>query len=282
MARLQRGEEKRMPEQAVIEQTSEPLTAESLAAGFRACGVEPRQTVIVHTSLRSLGWVVGGAQAYIQALLHTVGSAGTVMMPTQSWRNLDPASGAHQGVPEAWWPLIREHWPAYDPATTPTNGVGVVAELFRTWPGALRSDHPTRSFAAFGPNAERLLASHALEEPFGDDSPVGQLYALDGSVLLVGVSHESNTSLHLAEERARYRSKRSVQESSAVLVNGVRQWITYSSPNLLDSHDFAELGAAYEAEHGIAPMRIGQATVRFLRQRPLVDWAVTWLEDHRS
>jgi aminoglycoside 3-N-acetyltransferase len=270
-----------MAEQTVIIQTTEPLTTDSLIESFRACGVQLGQTIIVHTSLRSLGWVIGGAQAYIQALLQTVGTSGTLMMPTQSWRNLDPSSGAHPGVPKDWWPLIRAHWPAYDPATTPTNGMGVVAELLRTWPGACRSWHPTRSFAALGSNAERLVAAHALEEPFGEESPVGQLYALDGSILLVGVAHESNTSLHLAEYRANYASKRYVQESSAVLVNGVRQWLTYSSPNLYDSHDFVALGAMYEAEHQIAPTRIGRASVRFLRQRPLVDWAVHWLEQHR-
>jgi aminoglycoside 3-N-acetyltransferase len=270
-----------LPEQTVIAQTTEPLTIDSLTESFRACGVQLGQTIIVHTSLRSLGWVIGGAQAYIQALLQAVGESGAVIMPTQTFRNLDPSSGAHPGVPEHWWPMIRTHWPAYDPATTPSLGMGVVAELFRTWPGARRSQHPTRSFAAVGSNAERLLATHALEEPFGEDSPVGQLYALDGSILLVGVDHASNTSLHLAEYRAHYASKRYVQESSAVLVHGVRQWITYTSPNLYDSHDFATLGAAYEAEQRMIPMRIGQASVRLLRQRPLVDWAIGWLEQHR-
>jgi aminoglycoside 3-N-acetyltransferase len=231
--------------------------------------------------LSSLGWVIGSAQAYIQALLQAVGPSGTLLMPTQTFRNLDLSNGAHPGVPEAWWPLIRTHWPAYDPARTPSLGMGVVAELFRTWPDARRSQHPTRSFAALGPNAEQLLANHALEEPFGEESPVSQLYALDGLILLVGVDHESNTSLHLAENRAHYASKRYAQESSAVLVNGVRKWITYSSPNLYDSHDFAELGAAYEAEHHITPISIGQASVRLLRQRPLVDWAIAWLEQHR-
>jgi aminoglycoside 3-N-acetyltransferase len=271
-----------MSEQTVIAETIVPLTTDSLTESFCACGVQLGQTIIVHTSLRSLGWVIGGAQAYLQALLRAVGESGTVLMPTQTFRNLDPASGAHPGVPEHWWPLIRAHWPAYDPATTPSLGMGVVAELFRTWPGARRSQHPTRSFAAVGPNAERLLATHALEEPFGDDSPLGQLYALDGAILLVGVGHASNTSLHLAEYRARYASRRYVQESSAVLVQGARQWITYASPNLNDSHDFATLGAAYEAEQRITPMRIGQAPVRLLRQRPLVDWAINWLEQHRS
>jgi aminoglycoside 3-N-acetyltransferase len=270
-----------MPEQSIITQTTDPLTVDSLIGSFLACGIQSGQTIIVHTSLRSLGWVIGGAQAYIQALIQAVGASGTLVMPSQTYRNLDPLSGAHPGVPEKWWPLVRSHWPAYDSATTPTTGMGVVAELFRTWPGANRSQHPTRSFAALGPNAEQLLATHVIEEPFGENSPVGQLYALDGHILLVGVDHESNTSLHLAEYRANYASKRYVQESSAVLVNGVRQWITYSSPNLYDSHDFATLGAAYENEHNVTPSKIGRASVRLLRQRPLVDWAVHWLEQHR-
>lgn len=270
-----------MSEQAMTAQMTEPLTVDPLTEGFQACGVQPGQTVIVHTSLSSLGYVIGGAEAYIQALIQAVGPSGTLMMPTQTWKNLDPASGAHPDVPERWWPLIRAHWPAYDPATTPSIGMSVVAELFRTWPGARRSGHPVRSFAALGPNAERLLTAHALEEPFGEDSPVGHLYELDGYVLLVGVDHASNTSLHLAEQRANYASKQYVQESSAMLVDGVRQWVTYSSPYLFDSHDFAELGAAYEAENQIILSQIGQASVRLLRQRPLVDWAVHWLEQNR-
>lgn len=77
-----------------------------------------------------------------------------------------------------------------------------------------------RSFAALGPQAERLIATHALEDPFGESSPVGQLYALDGFILLLGTDHSRNTSLHLAEHRADYPRKRRLQEGSAVLVEG--------------------------------------------------------------
>ena len=71
-----------------------------------------------------------------------------------------------------------------------------------------------------------------------------------------------------------------MQESSAILIEGIRQWVTYSSP-LLESNDFAILGAAYEATHQLTPAFVGQAPARFLRQRQLVDWAVTWIEQHR-
>lgn len=268
----------------VVQQTAHPLTVDSLAEQFAACGLQPGQTVIVHSSLSKLGWVVGGPVAVIQALLRVVGPSGTLMMPTQTWKNLDPASGVYQAeaIPEAWWPIIREHLPAYDPAITPSIGMGAIAELFRTWPGAQRSRHPTRSFAALGPNADVLTAEHPLTDVFGPASPLGKLYELDGSILIIGVNHRRNTSLHLAEHLANYRGKRYVQESSAVLVDGVRRWITYPSPDLMQDDDFAEIGDAYEVEHGIARHRVGQADVRFMRQRPLVDWAVSWMEQHRD
>ena len=67
-----------------------------------------------YTSLKSIGYVCGGAQAVIEALIETVGENGTIMMPTQSWKNLDPETGVHGKVDEKDWPLIRENWPAYD------------------------------------------------------------------------------------------------------------------------------------------------------------------------
>ncbi len=269
---------------AVVQRTTQPLTVERLASEFSACGLQPGQTVIVHSALSSLGWVVGGPVAVIQALLQLVGPSGTLMMPTQTWKNLDPASGVYQveGIPEAWYPIVREHLPAYDPAVTPSIGMGVIAEVFRNWPGARRSNHPTRSFAAVGSNAELLTADHPLTDVFGPASPLGKLYDLDGHILIIGLDHASNTSLHLAEHLATYPGKRFVQESSAVLVDGVRQWLTYPSPDLMQDADFATLGDAFEAEHGIAHHTVGLATVRFMRQRPLVDWAVPWLEQHRA
>ena len=140
------NQQRSMSEHEVIARTHEPITGMTLVTHLAACGLREGQTVLVHTRLSALGWVVGGAQAVIQALLQVLGPTGTLMMPSQTWKNLDPSGGVHRHVPEAWWPTIRAHWPGYDPATTPSIGMGVVAELFRTWPGAQRSHHPVRSF----------------------------------------------------------------------------------------------------------------------------------------
>ena len=185
-------------------------------------GVSKGQTIMVHTSLSSLGFVCGGAQMVIEALIEAVGNEGTIMMPTQSWKNLDPTTGVHWEEPEDWWQLIRDNWPAYNKEITPTNTMGAVAEMFRKWPGALRSDHPARSVAAWGKYAEYLTAAHDLSNIFGDGSPIGKLYELDGLVLLIGVGYDKNTSLHLADVRADYPGKHNSIEHSAVMENGHR------------------------------------------------------------
>ena len=75
---------------------------------LKEIGLESGDNVIVHTSLKSMGYVCGGAQAVIEALIETVGENGTIMMPTQSWKNLEPETGVHGEVDEKDWPLIRE------------------------------------------------------------------------------------------------------------------------------------------------------------------------------
>ena len=71
-----------------------------------------------------------------------------------------------------------------------------------------------------------------------------------------------------------------VQESSAVLIDGKRQWVTYRTLDL-KANDFAKIGNAYEAAQEIPLYKLEQATVRFMKQRPLVDWAIHWMEQHR-
>ena len=257
------------------------LLKSDLINGFRSVGLKPGQTVMAHTSLKRLGFVCGGAQTVIEALLECAGPEGTIMMPSQSWKNLDPETGVHWDVPKEAWPLIRENWPAYDPAITPTNTMGAVAEMFRKWPGALRSGHPARSVAALGKHAAYLTEHHDLSNIFGDGSPLGRLYELDGWVLLIGVGHDKNTSLHLADARAKYPGKHTVTEHSAMLVDGKREW-TASETLYVDGEDFTEIGEAFEHQGGAVRQTLGGGQICFMRQRKLVDFAVKWIEENRK
>jgi aminoglycoside 3-N-acetyltransferase len=231
--------------------------------------------------MSKIGWIVGGAEAVIRALLQVLTPSGTLMMPTHTTNNTDPSKWRNPPVPEHWWPVIRQHMPAYNPLMTPTQQMDVVAELFRTWPGAIHSAHPIGSFAALGPNADYLTRDHRLLDEFGPTSPLGRLYELDGYILLLGVGHGNNTSLHLAEWRANWPGKPIIHQGTAMLVNGVRQWVEFDEIDY-NADDFHLIGDAYEVARQIPRGRVGQADVRFMKQRPLVDFAVEWLERNRK
>jgi aminoglycoside 3-N-acetyltransferase len=109
-----------------------PQTRASLGRDLSTLGLSAGDTVLVHSSLRSLGWVCGGALAVVQALLDVLGPGGTLVVPAQTMGNSDPRHWSRPPVPESWWPVIREHLPAFDPAVTPTVGLGVIAEMVRT------------------------------------------------------------------------------------------------------------------------------------------------------
>ncbi|EIF4311729.1 AAC(3) family N-acetyltransferase [Salmonella enterica subsp. enterica serovar Infantis] len=118
-------------EQELISRTPQPATRASLARQMRENGLTLGGTVLVHSSLSSLGWVAGGPVAVIQALLDCVGPQGTIVMPTHSGDLTDPADWRSPPVPADWVQILRNEMPAYDPQTTPTRNMGAVAELFR-------------------------------------------------------------------------------------------------------------------------------------------------------
>lgn len=248
---------------------------------LKEVGVKEGQNIMVHTSLKSFGFVCGGAQVIIEALIECVGEEGTIIMPTQSWKNLDPSYGVHWEEPEEWWDLIRENWPAYNKDITPTNTMGSVAEMFRKWPGAVRSDHPSRSIAALGKNAEYIVKDHDLSDIFGESSPLAKLYELDGKVLLLGVGYDKNTSMHLADVRAEYPSKHMEKNSSALMVNGKREWVTYETL-YVDGEDFEDIGKEFVKTDNVAKVELGNGTIQFMDQRKIVDFSVEWIEKNRK
>lgn len=269
-----------MTEQDAVAKANHPASVESLKADLSRIGIDPGMTVMVHTSLSSLGFVAGGAHAVVNALLDSVGSAGTILMPTHSSSLSDPAAWENPPVPETWWPEVRATMPAFDPARTPTRAMGAVVECFRHVPGVQRSDHPTVSAAALGPNAGALTANHSLEYGLGEGSPQARLYELGGSILLLGVGHANNTSLHLAEYRSS-ASKRWTTHGSPVMQSGRRQWVSY--PDLDDDDsDFDAIGQAFAASGHETRDAVGAGVGHLMLATDLVDFAVQWMNGHRT
>lgn len=271
-----------MSESSLIEKTPAPITKSSLMTDLNALGVQAGMTVLVHSSMSKIGWISGGAQTVIEALIAVLGDAGTLMMPTHCAQNTNPANWRNPPIPEAWWQIERDHRPAYDPRITPTREMGAIPELFRTYPGVKRSEHPIGSFSAIGKHADYLTDNHtSLEMMFGDDSPIGKLYELDGHILLLGVGHGNNTSIHLAEYRADFNTKVWLNEACAMLVDGERQWVEFDMHDL-DDEDFPQIGADFAKEHGQTEGKVGLADAILVKQRPLVDFAVGWMEANRT
>lgn len=264
------------------DRSDEPVTVESMVADLRSLGVEAGATVLVHGSLSALGWVCGGAPAVVDALLRVVGEDGTVAMPTHSPGNMDPAAMGNPPVPESWYDAVRESMPPYRPAVTPTQGMGAIAECFRSYPGVRRSDHPQHSFAAWGADAEFVTGGHSLEFSLGEGSPLARVYDLDGDVLYLGTTHATSTSIHLAEYRADLDIP-SVTRASAMLVDGEREWVEWEDLDF-DDGDFPECGAAFERERPDAfeAGTVGVGDAKLVAQRPLVDFAVDWFEANRD
>jgi aminoglycoside 3-N-acetyltransferase len=260
-------------------EASRLATRESLVRDFMRLGIAPGDTVLVHASMRSIGWVCGGTTAVVGALMDVVGADGTLVTPAQTPDNRDPSWWTHAPVPELWWPEIRAHLPPFDPALTPSTGMGAVAERIRTWPGAARSAHPLTSFAALGRGAGALMAGHALESLLGEESPLARLEEVDARVLLLGVGFDKCTAFHLAEYRIPGRP--TFRGSSVIATPTGRQWITYESIDL-DDRDFGRLGADFETRSGsVVQRKVGAATSRLLPIREAVTFATEWIPRHR-
>lgn len=257
-----------------------PVTAADVAAVARHCGIGAGDVLMMHCSIGSVGYVVGGAQAILDGLATAVGSAGTLTMPAQTGDWSDPADWVAPPVPESWWATIRAETPAFDPYRTPPQRIGALADALLLRRETLRSNHPRLSHMAYGPHAQLIIGSHSLDEGFGERSPLARLYDLDALVVLIGVGHANNTSLHLAETRASWPSRTTIQQGARMLVEGESRWVTYTETDH-QTDDFEAVGAAFEATGAVRVGMLGKAQVRVMRQRSLVDFATGWFSANR-
>ncbi len=249
------------------------VTYSSLMEDLDRAGIKKGDVVLVHTSLSALGFVVGAARTVIEAVLESVGHTGTVMMPTYSGELSNPAEWRYPPVRKEWIKTIRTEMQAYDPLKTPTRGMGAVAELFRHWPGAIRSSHPQSSFTAIGAQAEFLVGDHPLDIRFGLSSPLGKLREIDGTSLLLGAPPQTCSLYYLSQHEL--EDKLEVRKSTPMMIDGVKKWVDYRDieyPN----HWFNDV-TRYLVDAGIVKKTLlGAADCYLLPARKTIASVVDW------
>lgn len=259
----------------IVQHTKSPNTISSLEQDFKGIGLKEGMIVFVHSSLSKIGWVNGGAVAVIEALQNVITKEGTIVMPAQSSDWSDPSRWGNPPVPFEWWQEIRDTMPAFDPKTTPSNGIGKIPEVFRTYPEVERSSHPSASFTAWGKNKAEILANHSLDFGLGDQSPLARLYDLDAKVLFIGTTYETNTAFHLGEFRS--KTRKTIKDGAKIMSNGKSVWKNFQELAYEDE-DFEKIGQQFEEKQPVATGFIGQAPSKLFSLKAAVDYSKKYFE----
>ena len=232
------------------------ITRKDIIEQLIALGVKPGGVLLVHTAFSTVAPVEDGPRGLIEALQAAVGPEGTLAMPSMSDDDDHP----------------------FDPRNTPCRGMGVVADTFWRLTGVLRSDSP-HAFAAIGPKAIEITAPHPVDVPHGLDSPVGRVYELDGQVLLLGIGHDANTTIHLAENMAgvRYRASKYVM----TLKDGQPTRYDYSEIDHC-CRNFELMDRWLEAEERQHRGVVGHAEARLARSQDIVEAALARLRENET
>lgn len=238
------------------------IAIRDLLAGFQSLPLRG-QAVIAHGSFKSLGEVQGGPQAVIDALAK---ACGALVMPTFTYQTmvtplvgppknaLDYAAEERNRTRQDGNGTLDAVAFQYDlPAD---EEMGILAETLRRHPAAKRSFHPILSFA--GVNADFALQRQTLYDPL---APIGALAQKNGWVVLIGVDHSVNTSIHYAEKLAARRQ--------FIRWALIRKRIVQCPGFPGDSSGFNEI--AQYLENDVVAVTIGDARVQAIQLNNLID-----------
>lgn len=217
-------------------------------------GLEPGGVLLVHTAFSRIGPVENGVEGLIGILRAALGPEGTLVMPSMC---------DDDDIP-------------FDRARAACRGVGLVADTFWRMPGVLRSDNP-HAFAATGPHATYITQPHPVDIPHGPNSPPGRVYELDGQVLLLGVGHDADTTIHVAEQLAGVRYR--LPKYATVLENGRPRRYEYGeTDHCCERFSLLDEWLGERQRRGI----VGRAEARLARSRDIVAAALERLREDET
>ena len=236
---------------------SGPVNPGELDRALGLLGLDGSRGAIVHSSLSSFGYLSGGAPTILETLRKRV---STIVMPAFTYYTLAWPSSQRQ----ADWPKnLPPDGPRFRPDSPVSPDIGKVSQMMLDRLAPKRSSHPALSFIALGPHEQSVLDAQSLENPYG---PIGVLYTLDADVILLGVDHRSNTTIHYGE----YLAGRPLLDRWVSSMDGVQH--TY----------FPNCSAAFNAIQGrldtLETIDVGKTVVSRMRVRDVVDTTVRMLQ----
>jgi len=245
--------------------SGKPVRRQKLTEDLTSLGVPKGGLLLVHSSLRSIGYVEGGAQAVVGALLDSLGPEGTLMVPTFTFPYRNPDF-------------------VFDPHET-LSCMGAISEAARRHPEAHRSIDLQHSYAAIGPLADAIIES--ARSAWGPDSPLVQLIRRGGMVLLLGVTYMSMTLVHQCEVllgvpyRPTTRITGQLRESDGSVVS-LTNMATHPAPGHPGS-DYNRLGQRLEDAGKAKTGLVGNAVARLLYACDVFELAKTlYREDSKG
>ena len=237
---------------------SASLTKSDIKLGLQRLGIAPRDVVMVHSSLSSLGYVEGGADVVVDAFLDVLGDGGTLVVPS---------------YPESGWMLDRiRSGRVFDHANDSTVA-GAIPRAVLARPQRLRSYEPVGAVAAIGPHAEQITRFEPdSHDSCGPLSPFGKMLDLDAKIVLLGVDLGCCTHMHALESIAKlpYPLTRKRYPWKTLLADGT----FVSGQEHCHSKGVPRLYTRFEpalVERGLLTIRqIGAAQVRMIPAQVLI------------
>lgn len=262
----------------------DPAATTDLVDDLVRLGVHQGDLLMVHASLRAIGPVAGRASGVVAALDAAVGPSGTLLMTLGA---LDEWSWVNDHPEDTRADFLATAEP-FDPLTTPAQAdVGVLAEVFRTTPGTLVSNHPEGRFGARGRLADVLTRDVPWHDYYGPGSPLERFIEAGGRVLRLGADENTVTLLHYAEYLAQVAEKRRVRRHRRIVgPDGPAIRVVECLDDglgIVDWHGddyFALILREYLATHEVPRGTVGRAPSELLDARDLVTCGTRWMNTH--
>lgn len=238
---------------------------EAILLSLGELGVKQGDILLVYSSLSSFGYVHGGANTVIDALLKAVGQEGTVLVPTLTGKSTDGPQNP----------------PIFDVKETPC-WTGKIPATFMKLPQAKRSLHPTHSVSSIGPLTEFLIKNHENSmTPCGEESPYYRLAEKGGYILLIGVDQESNTTIHTAEELAEVPYHMQKEPTECTIIDYKYKGNRFTRRLYLHkwgtSRQFQKIDDKLEKLGFMRKVKCGNSTLRLINSMQMIDWLVSIL-----